>query len=562
MKLIYKDQYNSIDHFDSVNTTTDFMVLTGVNGSGESHLLEAISKGLVEVPSIDASDIVLFNYEAFKLSNEGPFNTQQLRKECDDAWKYFNQEIKNNVMRFREQFIHPYEDIKGACVKEEKSILDPTINTLEKYRQNVIALLSNKRNKQNQQAQNIYSLAKRLPYSIDEIEHDEFVNNYKPLTLVNNFLPIRIGKIFWDYYVKYEENVYGKYWNEKQGKVYEVKTEEEFVALHGEKPWDLVNRILEQFDTLTYKVNSPEGLNRDATYQLKLKHTEKHDLEIDFSNLSSGERVLMALVASIYQSSSEKYFPDLLLLDEVDSSLHPSMMKNMLNVIENIFLSQGVKVILVTHSPTTIALSPEDSIFVMNRSGSQRVVKKKKQEALEILTQGFATIEQGLRLFDEVAKSDLTIITEGNNTKLIERALQLHEIDDVEVLKGAEGKSGQNQLKTLFDFFSRINHERKVLFVWDCDVKVKVTPTKNTYTLVLQKNQRNNIAKKGIENMFPEHLFNGFTTKISKSQGEVITNFDENRKRDFEKLVLSRNDINDFTNFSCLVEEIIRIKNN
>ena len=270
----------------------------------------------------------------------------------------------------------------------------------------------------------------------------------------------------------------------------------------------------------------------------------------------------MALVASIYQSSSEKYFPDLLLLDEVDSSLHPSMMKNMLNVIENIFLSQGVKVILVTHSPTTIALSPEDSIFVMNRSGSQRVVKKKKQEALEILTQGFATIEQGLRLFDEVAKSDLTIITEGNNTKLIERALQLHEIDDVEVLKGAEGKSGQNQLKTLFDFFSRINHERKVLFVWDCDVKVKVTPTNNTYTLVLQKNQRNNIAKKGIENMFPEHLFNGFTTKISKSQGEVITNFDENRKRDFEKLVLSRNDINDFTNFSCLVEEIIRIKNN
>lgn len=561
MKLIYKEQYNSIDHFDSVDVATDFMVLTGVNGSGKSHLLEAINKKLVEVQGIDANEIVLFNYQNFQLTSEGPYNTQQLRSECDSSWQYFNQEIINPIRNFRGQFIHQYEDIKGNCIKEEKSILDPSINSLEPYRQNVKALFNNDRNKQNHQAQNIYSLAKKLPYSIDEIEQAEFVKNYKPLTLHNNFLPIFIGKIFWDYYVRYEENIYSTYWNKTQGEAFEVKTEKEFVGLHGEKPWDLVNRILEQFDTLTYKVNSPEGLKRDDTYQLKLEHTEKHDLEIDFSNLSSGERILMALVASIYQSSSEKNLPELLLLDEVDSSLHPSMMKNMLNVIENVFLSAGVKVILVTHSPTTIALSPEASIFVMNRSGSQRIEKKTKQEALEILTEGFATIEQGLRLLDEVAMSDLTIITEGNNTKLIERAIQLHEIDGVEVLKGAEGKSGLSQLKTLFDFFSHINHERKVLFVWDCDVKVKVTSTDNTYAFVLPQNLQNNIAKKGIENMFPENLFDGFITKINKSKGEVITNFDGNRKRDFEKLVLSRNNINDFSNFSCLIEEIIRIKN-
>lgn len=65
----------------------------------------------------------------------------------------------------------------------------------------------------------------------------------------------------------------------------------------------------------------------------------------------------MALVASIYKSSSDGAFPDILLLDELDASLHPSMIKNMIGVIEDIFLEQGIKVILVTHSPSTIALT-------------------------------------------------------------------------------------------------------------------------------------------------------------------------------------------------------------
>ena len=337
--------------------------------------------------------------------------------------------------------------------------------------------------------------------------------------------------------------------------------DQEFVSIYGEKPWDVINQILEQFDTLTYKVNSPEGLDYLDSYQLKLKHTEKHDVEIDFNSLSSGEKILMALVASVYKSSSDKHFPDVLLLDEVDASLHPSMMKNMLSVMEKIFLLQGVKVILVTHSPTTIALAPEDSIFVMNRSGLNRIEKKSKQEALEILTQGYATIKQGLRLFDEVAKFEFTLITEGRNTRLIEKAFQLHGIEDVEVLSGIEGISGKDQLKTLFDFFSCTNHEKKVIFVWDCDVSFELQPKNNTYPFMLPSNDSNNIAKKGIENMFPEELFSGYIKTIIMSNGDVKSEFDGTRKKDFEKFILDRNKIDDFKKFSGLAKEIRQVKN-
>ena len=61
-----------------------------------------------------------------------------------------------------------------------------------------------------------------------------------------------------------------------------------------------------------------------------LIHTRKPSLEVELSSLSSGERVLMALVNSVYKPSSDNIFPNVLLLDALDASLHPSMMKSML----------------------------------------------------------------------------------------------------------------------------------------------------------------------------------------------------------------------------------------
>lgn len=558
MQLQFKSKHISIEQFDPVDIP-DFVVLTGVNGSGKSHLLDAIDKRHVAISGMEQAHIVLFNYETFKLDNEPAFNAHQLSAEREAAWVYHEQQIKNNVQNFRANLGENYAPLKASCQEEKKSFWGMSAEPIKQYRQQFKDLFNNQNIKNNPQAQGIYSLAKKLPYSIDEIQHDEFVRRFKPFVFKNDFLPNQLGKIFWDYYVKYRGNQVNEFENEKYGKDYEVLDEQEFFAVHGGKPWDLINKILEEFDTMHYKINSLEGSDYFGSFQLKLKHTEK-DIEIDFGSLSSGEKILMALVASIYKSSSDKHFPDILLLDEVDASLHPSMMKNMLGVIQNVFLSQGVKVILVTHSPTTIALAPEESIYVMNRSGLNRIEKKSKPDALSILTQGFATIEQGLKLFDQVALSNLTIITEGKNTLLIEKYLALNNITDIEVLAGIEGVSGKNQLKTLFDFLSRTDHTNKVIFVWDCDVNVQLEATNNTYPYVLPDNTGNTIAKKGIENSFPPALFNDYKKTINMSNGEVLVEFDASRKRDFESFIVGRNNLEDFANFSSLIEKINEVR--
>lgn len=503
--------------------------------------------------------IVHFNYENFRLDNEPTFTGHQLSAERESAWQFFERKVKPQATNWRTSLGSNYPTIKDQAVLEKKSFWSAGGDLLKQYKTQAKNFFKSANLKSNAQAQGIYALTKRAKIGIDEIDHDEFVQSYKPYTLKNEFLPTQLGKVFWDYYVKYRSNQVNQFENEKNGKHYLTLTEEEFINKHGEKPWELANRILRAFESLTYEFVSPEGQDFFGSYKLQIKHTIKPDLFVEFNKLSSGERILMALVASIYKASSDGNFPDLLLLDEVDASLHPSMMRNMLSVIEEIFLPAGVKVILVTHSPTTIALAPEDSIYVMNSSGVSRVEKKSQKEALSILTQGYATIDEGLRFLDEITKSNLTIITEGYNTQYISRALSINSIVGVEVMHGIEGSSGKNQLKTLFDFVSRMQHQNKVLFVFDCDVNYSLTNSNNTFSFTFSKIMGNSVAPSGIENLFPLELFEGYCTTIRSSRGIETKKLDNSRKSDFLSFILSRNNNADFVEFGELIDEVRRI---
>lgn len=557
MKLVFQKKHLSITALELTELPA-FTVLTGVNGSGKSHLLEAINLKAIKVADKENPRIVLFNYENFRLDNESSFTAHQLAADREAAWGFHQGNVKANSVKWRGKLGDKYTVLKNYCEASQLPFLKTADPEVLDYRQQVRTFLTNN-HKGNAHALGIYSLAQKIPYAIDDIDHDEFVGLYKPFGYKNDFLPNQLGGVFWDYYVKYRQNQLNEFEHYKHNKNYQFFTEEEFIIRNGRKPWDLVNEILRQFDSISYQVNSPEGSDIFANFQLKLKHTERPDVEIQFSSLSSGEKILMALVASVYKSSGDQNFPDILLLDEVDASLHPSMMRNMLDVVKNVFLSQGVEVILVTHSPTTIALAPEDSLYIMNREGSKRVEKTSRQDALAILTQGFATIDEGLRLFDDVARNQLTIITEGHNVSFLKKSLELNNIQNVDVMAGLEGITGKTQLKTLFDFFSKAPHENKVLFVWDCDVTYQLNECNNTYPFIFAVNEANKIAKKGIENLFDEKVFEGFKTRVIKSNEDVLEDFDGTRKRDFEMMIMNRSNGADFHNFSPFVEKVRKL---
>jgi len=71
-------------------------------------------------------------------------------------------------------------------------------------------------------------------------------------------------------------------------------------------------------------------------------------------------------------------------------------------------------------------------------------------------------------------------------------------VNKIDIIKGVEGKSGKNQLKTIFDFFTLVNHDNKVVIVWDpeCAEYNNLNEKNNTFAFVLPLNPNHTITKK------------------------------------------------------------------
>lgn len=266
MKLKYVNNYLSISKFDPVELP-NFTVLTGVNGSGKSHLLDAIEKKHVVLEGLNSPSIVKFNFETFKLENENSYNGQTISAEKADAWSFLQTQIKPQVQNLKQQ-IAPgeYTSISKECSVTKKPLWSVKSEMITPFKKNVWDFFKNNNIKQNHNSVGIFSLTKKLPYSIDEIRESDFMDLYKPYASRNDFLPMALGKIVWDYYIKYRNNQMNDFENSKYNKTNKVLSESEFIETHGEKPWEVINKILEKFDSLEYRVNSPKDKITSVTF--------------------------------------------------------------------------------------------------------------------------------------------------------------------------------------------------------------------------------------------------------------------------------------------------------
>lgn len=251
-------------------------------------------------------------------------------------------------------------------------------------------------------------------------------------------------------------------------------SEKEFVGEYGEPPWDFVNRILKE-SNLDFRVDSPP-MHETVSYEPKL-HKLSKDVEMRFQDLSSGEKVLMSFALCIYnaqESRQAKTFPKLLLLDEIDAPLHPSMAASLINTIQNVLVrDKNVAVILTTHSPSTVALAPEKSLYAMNPAGPC-VDKVTKGQALSLLTAGVPTLSvsfSGRRQVFVESKTDALLfdmIYQRYKSHLnSERSLAFVEVGKTNE-KGIEQSGGCDQVTRLVDALTATGNESVLgLIDWD-----------------------------------------------------------------------------------------------
>ncbi len=163
----------------------------------------------------------------------------------------------------------------------------------------------------------------------------------------------------------------------------------------GDPPWKLVNDIL-QVAEFSYRVNSPAG-NLLNTYNFSLVETIS-SVERNPVDLSSGEKVILQLALWLYNSRHHNRYPKLFLLDEPDAHLHPSMARQFMEVVHSVLVKKhNVRVIIATHSPSTVALAPDSAIFEMSKTHPRVRKSSSKAETIGLLTSGFVVVSPGSR---------------------------------------------------------------------------------------------------------------------------------------------------------------------
>jgi hypothetical protein len=212
---------------------------------------------------------------------------------------------------------------------------------------------------------------------------------------------------------------------------------------------------------------------------------------------------------------------------------------------------------MVTHSPTTIALAPDESIFVVKNDSKFEVLKSDKKDAIEFLTEGFVTLEKGVRLFDQISKQKISLISEGHNVEYLKKANSLFGNSDIGIIDGLQGITGKNQLETLFKFFLNVTHKNIVVIVWDCDFKSSLGEGKNTYPYSFEKNKSNSKVINGIENLFHENAFTDeFYEKKPKPDGGYHTSL---MKKKFQQEIIANGTKDDFINFKPLFDWLVKL---
>ncbi len=581
MKIEFKQPHKSIIKFNPIESNTNFMILTGKNGSGKTQILETLDNGSTQADSIKPTETVYFNYIDFKIENEREYNQQTLTQELQQAWELFtknlNPVIHQSLESIKRRTLKPEEQEKLKEIAKEKTmplfsltkhdIGEELYENFCIYKNNIKDFFS-RDSMQKQPIDNMQILLKITGF-IDEITQAEFKKIHIPTNLKKNFLPLNIGKIFLRYRIKEYEEFLERIDNEDNALVNRLREESatDFLKKNGGiTPWDFINNILKTYSGFDYTLSFPDKFNSNLyTHQsrsfLPKLMNEQKNVQIDYQSMSSGEHILFALTLCLFKTKLDNLFPKLLLLDEIDSSLHPSMIENLFRVIKDVFLQNGTKVILTTHSPTTIALAEDESIFVTNKEGNNRIEKASKNKALEILTENLATVDKGLKLFDQISRKKLSIISEGNNIEYIDKAIKLFSTENVskiDLLTGFKHNSGKTQLRTLFDFFTIAKPDKKVLFVWDSDFKTNLEEKNNTYRFVFEKNPSSILENNtGIETLFSNQHLQKFVSTIRNSDGELTKiRFEDNKKQEFKNYILANGDLEIFKNFKPLILKI------
>lgn len=391
MDIIISKPYKTINEFE-IKNLPDFVVLTGENGTGKTQLIEY----LYHISKVDAKG----NYVT---SSEGALQLdEELRKiltsdSLDSSAEYKHPAIVENDGTRITNIVYrgvqaPSVEVGGKFDWRKLYTAGEMIAQKHLFYKTHESIVPNISEKTTEELTKAYQESigfhrggarigadTQIPTinqtdidTIKRIEEEQIEIDYsKDQYLYIAYQPVPPSNVF----AANLKFLYVQHWARLQA------------GLHVDKaPWEIFNDIGK---ALNFKFELDEPNIEDQKFEVRLRDKARK-VFISPDSLSSGEKVIFSLFVAMYSTHSEAHLPELIIFDEPDAYLHPSLCRTLLDVVQKIFVEQHhIKVIMTTHSPSTVALAPSNSIY---RMMDGRMVASNKKEAIVSLTTGLNTI--------------------------------------------------------------------------------------------------------------------------------------------------------------------------
>ena len=321
MRLKFKAPYLSVQQLESIDLPL-FTLLTGLNGSGKTHILKAIKQGNIIIEGIPQHRIKFFSYLDFKIA-EGSLNSQQIEQETTQAWKILSgtqgHGQRNWILiakKYYDQFFpsHKTNELNLNFFNIENQMYKPdNLNVISYIKRIQDDIFGNNQFKQYQYSPSIIKAIKKINKPLHLINEKEFRRTFIPSIPEDNHLSVRLGAVFTKYKTDQFHWIHEE-WEKRNTNIDRSSLEKEYEKSNS-KPWKLIDEILSKINNYSldksvfnFQITNPEkdklNLRSWSDYNFNPQLIDvKTKQPRSFDALSSGECVLLALAISIYESN-------------------------------------------------------------------------------------------------------------------------------------------------------------------------------------------------------------------------------------------------------------------
>lgn len=402
------EAYKSIPSGFTWANVPQFAIITGINGAGKSQLLEILNQKdknnvmvdcKYDIKNEDGDDynFILPSPDISRLSIQGLLTYHNEREQRITNIEQWNGAIKSWHDRF---------DLIQLQLKNEEFDENETRRLTQECKDLYYNIKSYKQMINNTtifayeaELNNISMKVGKKLQDLTEIDIRKHANPY-----FNTFTEIED----FNHFIKQEHDEYKDKLAVLANKGYLSEIEK---LGKEEKPYQTINRLFKKYGFSYFEMLDPfpELKERDGEIKFKGQLGE----EIDYEALSSGEQMIVKFVILSLGRNISGTRINTLIFDEPDAHLHPTMSKMMIDILSEISnpkIAGGgdIRVIITTHSPSTVAFAPEGTLFVMEKDDdNNRTIKSTtKEDAIRILSEGIFTFEKVINQFMLVANSD------------------------------------------------------------------------------------------------------------------------------------------------------------